>query len=268
MSTGRFTTRSLMQGNLAETPLADLLGFLQRMRKTGQLMIERARPRQAAGVFVRDGQPYHALCPPEVGERAIHALLSWPEGRFAFVPEAQGDETSITSDLQAILLDGMRRLDELERWCQDLPPRITVMYRVLDSERTGAVRLTLAEWRLVQLVDGARTIADLIALSYDSPAETASELHALIAAGLITDRPDYGFLDTVVLRSGAPGGSARAAMLSRHLIDRSDGRETLRETVEHIPAPIQQVLDEVVLLLRAGVLRVLAGEDAVRRHLL
>lgn len=265
--TGRIT-RSLMQGDLAETPLADLLGFLQQIRRTGQLMVERARPRQAAAVFVREGRPYHAQCPPEVGERAIYVLLTWPDGRFAFLPEAHAEETTVEDDLPAILLEGMRRRDELEHQLAGLPARDAVLHRVLDAELTATVRLGLREWRLAQLVDGVRTIEDLLRLSFGGPEETAAALQVLITAGVVAERPDRSFLARMVLRAGVAGGLARPSLAARHLIELCDGTRTLAEVVASMAVPEQQALDEAALLLRAGVLRASAGEELVHRHLL
>jgi hypothetical protein len=135
---------AIMQGDLAEYALPDLLQFIHATRKEGQLLLE-AAPSRAPGVSFARGEVVHASCPPRVGVAAFHALLGWEQGSFAFPKDAAPFERTILDGLQNLLLDGLRRLDELRVVQGRLPPRDAPA--LLPTWRAdGEVRLASPSW--------------------------------------------------------------------------------------------------------------------------
>jgi pSer/pThr/pTyr-binding forkhead associated (FHA) protein len=113
-----------MSGSIEEIPLPDLLQLLSTSRKSGVLVL-----RSDAGVgklYMRKGQIYFASIddafnvPPR---KAIIRMLSWTQGFFELEPP---DEHAVLEELsdstEALLMEGMRQLDEYAALVEKLPP--------------------------------------------------------------------------------------------------------------------------------------------------
>ena len=91
-------------------------------------------------MLVRNGQVSDAWIPladgsSVGGEKALYRLLGWHEGRFEFVPESVPEGGRITQPTRALLLEGMRQLDEWQKLSGDLPDRETRLSLVVPRER-------------------------------------------------------------------------------------------------------------------------------------
>jgi pSer/pThr/pTyr-binding forkhead associated (FHA) protein len=113
-----------MSGSIEEIPLPDLLQLLSTSRKSGVLVL-----RSDAGLgklYMRKGQIYFASIddafnvPPK---KAIIRMLGWTQGFFELEPP---DERAVLEELsdstEALLMEGMRQLDEYAALVDKLPP--------------------------------------------------------------------------------------------------------------------------------------------------
>jgi pSer/pThr/pTyr-binding forkhead associated (FHA) protein len=113
-----------MSGSIEEIPLPDLIQLLSTSRKSGVLMV---RSDATVGrLYLRKGQIYFANLENNlnVGARkAIIRMLSWATGSFELEPP---DESPVLEELddstEALLMDGMRQLDEYRVQIEKLPP--------------------------------------------------------------------------------------------------------------------------------------------------
>ncbi len=185
-SNRRSGPQGIMSGQIEDYPLPELLQFLQGMRKRVHLLVERSVPRQSAGVYFSAGRPVHAYLPPLEGDDAILALLGWQHGRFLLIDDAVPERETIDSDLQALLLEGLRRLDESSRNLPCIPraDHVPVPRSSFDAESEDLL-LTLREWRLLAAVDGKRSIHDLAHVLGRDLKEIQRAVANLAASGLI-----------------------------------------------------------------------------------
>lgn len=119
------TSGKPMSGSIDEIPLPDLLQLLSTSRKSGVLTV---RSEDGTGrIYMRKGQIYYAtinesydLSPRKVAFR----ILTWTSGTFELGP---ADEKSVLEEIQesteALLMEGMRQLDEYQRIAPELPSR-------------------------------------------------------------------------------------------------------------------------------------------------
>ncbi len=102
-----------VSGSLSEMGLPDMVQVLWHGRKTGALKI-----RSQAGVgeihFV-NGQVYNALFGNHRGEEAFYAMLALSQGDFVLDPNFVAPQELFNKSPEALLLEGMRRLDEAQR---------------------------------------------------------------------------------------------------------------------------------------------------------
>jgi hypothetical protein len=262
---------AIMQGDLAEYALPDLLQFIHSTRKEGQLLLE-AAPSRAAGVYFAGGEVVHAYCPPRVGVPAFYTLLAWEAGRFAFLKNAVPYERTIFDDLQNLLLDGLRRLDELRVVQQRLPARDAVLHLAPERERQAEIRLKLPEWRVLSSVNGRRTLEEVLHLAGAAEDEAARIVYGLLVAGLVTTSRDDGWLEGIRLERvpTAEASSSRApppTLLANLVLMKVDGRRHLAAILAELGCPERALGEEVKLLLRTGWVRLAAGHDLYQRYL-
>jgi hypothetical protein len=112
-----------MAGSIEEIPLPDLLQLLSTSRKSGVLVV---RSDQHLGrLFFRKGQIYFANLENHynVGPRkAFVRMLGWTQGTFELEPP---DESAVLEEMdestEALLMEGMRQLDEYRVQLEKLP---------------------------------------------------------------------------------------------------------------------------------------------------
>jgi CheY-like chemotaxis protein len=126
-------------------------------------------------------------------EAMIYEVLRWGEGEFAFYvseklpPEAR--EAGLRIPIDLILMEGFRRVDEwglIEKEIHDFD-------RVLSPTRdnTGVmkhVELKPEEERILALVDGRRTVKDIIRASRRSSFDVCMLLYRLLSSRIIRKR--------------------------------------------------------------------------------
>ncbi|WP_437623487.1 HD domain-containing phosphohydrolase [Sorangium sp. So ce1151] len=99
-----------VSGSLAEMGLPDMIQILWHGRKTCALKIQANS--MAGEIHFADGQVVHALWAGALGEDAFYRMLTLREGDFRLDPSFSPSTRSITASPEALLLEGMRRLDE------------------------------------------------------------------------------------------------------------------------------------------------------------
>lgn len=121
-------------------------------------------------------------------EELIYSLMSWDRGSFKFYENQFPTEEEITVSLSTenVVLEGLRRLDEMTRM-KDYLPEFDTVYTLSTSEpgRRRDISLEPDEWNILALVDGHRDISAIIAGSPLESLETLKRLASLQLAGLI-----------------------------------------------------------------------------------
>ena len=144
-------------------------------------------------------------------EDAVFDLMRWDRGEFSWQPD-MAVVADITLDLtvEDLIMEASRRIDELELIQDQIPSPDSVMTMAAEAPRTGA-RITIApeEWRVLVLVDGRRSVAEVAALSSIEDEKALRVLHGLARAGLIELMSgDRGLAQTISGRSGRGEESA------------------------------------------------------------
>jgi response regulator RpfG family c-di-GMP phosphodiesterase len=109
----RSTTRSQpgVSGSLREMSLPDMVQVLFHGRKSGSLKI-RAREGRGGEIHFADGNVVDAFWGEIRGQDAFFAMLKVVDGEFSLDPSFRASGRMIHQSSEALLLEGMRRLDE------------------------------------------------------------------------------------------------------------------------------------------------------------
>jgi CheY-like chemotaxis protein len=107
-------TDGVLRGTLAQMNVIDLLQSLELGRKSCRLTLTRARER--CDLYFSEGQIGHAVYGGEKGDPAVFRVIAWNEGDFQIdFREISTKEQSTTLSTQALLMEGLRLLDEANR---------------------------------------------------------------------------------------------------------------------------------------------------------
>jgi two-component system chemotaxis response regulator CheY len=102
-----------LSGKLSMMALAELVQTLHNSRKTGVLRVKSAD--DEGEICFAEGNVRNARRGNTGGEEAFYQLLTWADGTFAFEASSGEAEPSIFRATMGLLMEGMRRQDELRK---------------------------------------------------------------------------------------------------------------------------------------------------------
>ena len=180
--------RTRFTGSTQDMAVIDLLQTFEVSRKSGVVNLRGGA--HEARIYFRDGKVVDADLGRLRGEEAIYRALIWNEASFEVEFRPIANEDVIGGSTQATLMEGMRRVDEWGRLCEQLPPLSTVFqidHRQL-LERLNEIPDELNG--ILRLFDSGRSLADVVD---DSPFEdlsTLSTITKLYFEGLLVPKPE------------------------------------------------------------------------------
>ena len=120
----------------------------------------------------------------------MYSLMSWDSGNFKFYENQYPTEEEITVELSTenIILEGLRRLDEMNH-LRDTLPCLDTVFAISQAATNHPMDINLnpEEWNIMALINGRRTIRDVIDISNLSEVDTLKKLAALKLAGLVSE---------------------------------------------------------------------------------
>jgi CheY-like chemotaxis protein len=123
----------------------------------------------------------------------VYEVLRWPAGRFEFRIEALpplAESAKLALPVASVVMEGFRRVDE---W-RVVEAGLGSFESLLQADRVAIDaadmdRLTKQEQRLLEMVDGDRTVREIIEQSHMSGFDACKVLFALLEARLVRRRP-------------------------------------------------------------------------------
>jgi CheY-like chemotaxis protein len=185
--------RTRFAGHLSDVGVVDLVQTIELNRKSGIIHIVN-RDEHRGSIFFRDGKVIDAEVGRLSGAHALYRLFSWSDGQFAVEFKHIRRHDVIDTSMAALLMEGMRRLDEGTRLLDHLPPPSSVLEvdcRVLAEE---LAELPDEMNSVLRLCDGARTLQEVIEDSDLPDLETLGVINKLFADQIIFARqsPERG----------------------------------------------------------------------------
>ncbi|MGH7674141.1 MAG: DUF4388 domain-containing protein [Gemmatimonadales bacterium] len=123
-------------------------------------------------------------------EEVVFEVMSWNEGYFSFTEGVPADvpaEASVRIPVEALLMEGARRIDEWSR-IEKRIPHLGVVPALAPTPQGGGGELDLLppEWEVLALVDAERDVRAVAAELGRSEFEVAKTLFGLESAGIVT----------------------------------------------------------------------------------
>lgn len=140
----------------------------------------------------------------------LYDAFVWMSGTFTFTDEVNLPDYAVTIsvDLPNLIMEGARRIEQWEQ-CLELLPDSSLVFRVVATPKDDRITLSADEWKILFLINGQRTLADLVREADDDPLVIYRSVYGLEANKLIErTRPAVAPNDTVpsddTMRQTAP----------------------------------------------------------------
>jgi len=158
-------------------------------------------------------------CLHEQVAAVFHGLLLSKTGTFTLVDEeAERPAAPLSVSTQSLLMDGIRRIDELSLFQARIPGPAAVLRRREGARAPKALRPT--ESALLALVDGRRTVAEIA---------TAAHLNEFDATKTLFHLAEAGLLEAVAGAVGPATEAERVAAVMKGV------NELLRDVTREVP---------------------------------
>jgi hypothetical protein len=206
-------------GQIAENHLSAAVDEVRRGEDVG---IARALRDSRA---IDEGELHTVVCEHIVD--TVFDLMRWPDGEFEFIiDEANIDDVGVTRQVDDVVTEARQRLELWEAIEEKVANRETVLSMSLDLEADPQVQRD--EWELLALVDGRRSVGDLVSLCGRGDYAVVIALAELVNRGLIrTDEPEGV---TALLQRQALVASLEAASSVDVVTTPSRRRSTTKKT--------------------------------------
>ena len=99
-----------IQGRLKDMGLADIIQVFHMQQKTTAIRV--GSDYGYGMVYMRGGRVVHATYRDLMGEEAFYQLIGWSDGDFEVETNLASPDTTIHADVESLLLEGAKRLDE------------------------------------------------------------------------------------------------------------------------------------------------------------
>lgn len=99
-----------VSGSLVDMPVYDIIQVLAAGRKSAVVILQSNG--NTGQVHLREGNIINAFCGDKGGEEAFYEMVGWIEGDFKVDPEEEIGPVAIDKPNDALILEGLRRLDE------------------------------------------------------------------------------------------------------------------------------------------------------------
>ncbi len=179
-------SRTLFEGSLSDMTVVDLIQTIEIGRKSGVIKFV-GEDGYKASIYFREGSVIDAELGRLQGQSAVYRLLVWSEGHFQVEFKKIRRNDVINMSTQALLMEGMRRLDEWGRLLEQLPSLDTVFevdYAEL-AERLSDIPDEINS--ILRLFDGVRTLIQVVDGCIFDDLEALNIISKLYFEGLIYD---------------------------------------------------------------------------------
>jgi hypothetical protein len=124
----------------------------------------------------------------------IYSLFSWTEGQFNFNQGVQPAEDKITVplNLDNVILEGSRRIQENERLLDELPDLSVVALKITDKPLRD-VKLTPDDWRVISHIHPRHTIEQIAQANSMDEFQIRKIVYGMLQAGLVELIKPEGF---------------------------------------------------------------------------
>ena len=200
--------RTRFSGSLSEMSVVDLLQTIDVSRKSGVLTLV-STDGQAGMISFDSGAVINATVEDLVGEDAVYRHLLWRDGTFDLeFRRVSLSERTVHRTTQALLMEGMRRLDEWSRLSELLPSFDTALEVDAEMLRERLRDMPDDQNEMVRLIDGQHSVGEVLRKHGGDHVDALRKVVDLYFEGMVREvgriQDSIPILTEVSVRSSAP----------------------------------------------------------------
>jgi hypothetical protein len=169
--------------NLKKFALGDVIQFLAHVKKSGVLKVKGG---VGGEIYLKEGLVVHATDGNEKGMDALLNLSFVDLETGSFEPDVAPAEETISEDLGKLTETIEKRRIEFQEIKKKLPPMETIFAKST-KDLESAVALRRTDWQILALIDGRRTLSEVMTESKIGGYEGTKTIIWLKEQGLIYD---------------------------------------------------------------------------------
>lgn len=124
----------------------------------------------------------------------VFSLFSWKEGQFDFRQDVHpaADKITIPLNLDNVILEGNRQLQENERLLDELPDLTVIALQITDKPLKD-VKLTPDDWRVISQIHPRHTVEQIAQANAMDEIQVRKVVYGMLQAGLVELIKPEGF---------------------------------------------------------------------------
>ncbi len=155
----------------------------------------------------------------------VYTLFNWTEGEFQFDQNTlpTDDRIAVPINLENVILEGSRRIQESELLQSELPDLNSVALRFTDNPdaRLRNVNLSVEEWRVISFINPRNTIKQIGQSNGMDDFQIRKIVYGMLQAGLVElTRPEGAAAPSAVVGSGRRRGVEKPPAVKRSVVER------------------------------------------------
>jgi len=171
-------------GTIADLGLEAVITTLISTHRTGCLKVTAPHGEEVV-VYFDEGAVVHAVGAGHVGDEAVVALCGWKDGQMEFVVDVTPAPRNVKRRLEQLMRLGQATGHALRRLGRDFDSEQAVLQWTERPPAEASYTLTPLAWRLLRLLDGVRTVGEVVRTSGDPRLEARCILYEMAAAGFL-----------------------------------------------------------------------------------
>lgn len=156
----------------------------------------------------------------------VYPLFTWTDGFFRFEASMLPFENRITIpiNLENVIIEGSRRMQEWERLQDDLP-NLDVALRFVEhpNARMRDINMSVEEWRVVSFINPRNTVRQIAQYNNMGDFQIRKIVYALLQAGLVELVQPEGVTKPVPGASGRAPVAMRPPAVKRNVVEKLIG---------------------------------------------
>ena len=153
----------------------------------------------------------------------VYTLFEWSEGQFQFEQNTlpSDDRIAVPINLENVIMEGSRRIEESERLQDELPDLNSVALRFTDNPdaRLRGINLSVEEWRVISFISPRNTIRQIAQSNNMDDFQIRKIVYGMLQAGLVElARPEGVSLPAIA--AGRRRGVERPPAVKRNVVER------------------------------------------------
>jgi CheY-like chemotaxis protein len=176
-----------VEGSLKEVSLVDLLQIFGLNRRTGTLVL--LHENEEGKIYLVDGSVVSTVLGETNGEKALYRILRWHDGTFRYHPGEANITRNISRSMDALLMEGMRQLDEWDSIYKLMPPPDTILELAKPREELPQNMRPVTQ-EIILLMEFYNTLEEIVEKATHTDYDICRSILGLIQKGIVVPVAD------------------------------------------------------------------------------